>query len=616
MANIKTHLDNIKNALFGQEVRGSIHDGIDAINKEVESTTSRQVDLESTFDQLVINAGNSNAEIVDARVKADGTSYSKLGDRLDSVDSQLEHIVNIDLATYLINSDITQAFKNALLNIDNGKIFIPKGIYTISDVIEINKSVYLEFSPGTKIINPFTNKTTLLINSDNVTINGCVFEGNANRTDITYAITISDSINDVNVVNNTFKNFNGGVILISENSNINFNNNTFKDLIYPSDSSNTGGYGIVLQSANNCKITNNNFINCERHCIYLGRNPINRDVYGYNHIISNNTFIGINKDKYITGNEFLLKIMGNHNVSISGNVFDGGVGHLWFTSSGDTKKHCENISVIGNVFRNLKSGNYETSSVIGSASDTPLEGLTYVQNITISSNTIIDCDVLHAMKFDLITNSVISNNIIKGKTENGKTAKGIYVTRGLNNTLITSNNIIDVDRAIHLIGEGENKSVTINNNNINNVVFGLFLEKLTSLVIKNNDITSKQYQPIYLTSCVFEECDISNNKIKNGNNGITLNETSGEIYIYDNNFYGQTINLIENKTNVLIKRPTYCYGIRKNIEVYLDSKPITGAWSRGDRVILNNPNVGGYLGYICTNGGNPGVWKGFGLLES
>ena len=94
MADIKTHLNNIKGALYGKDVRGSIHDGMDAINKEVENTTGRQVDLENTFDQLIINAGNSNAEIVDARVKNDGTSYSKLGDRLDAVDSQLEHIEN------------------------------------------------------------------------------------------------------------------------------------------------------------------------------------------------------------------------------------------------------------------------------------------------------------------------------------------------------------------------------------------------------------------------------------------------------------------------------------------------------------------------------------------
>ena len=105
MADIKTHLNNIKGALYGKDVRGSIHDGMDAINKEVENTTSRQVDLENTFDQLVINAGNSNAEIVDARVKSDGTSYSKLGDRLNEVDSQLDHNKNnIDiLKTQYVN---------------------------------------------------------------------------------------------------------------------------------------------------------------------------------------------------------------------------------------------------------------------------------------------------------------------------------------------------------------------------------------------------------------------------------------------------------------------------------------------------------------------------------
>ena len=94
MANIKNELNNIKGALYGKDVRSSIHDGIDAINKEVESTTNRQEHLEGTFDQLIINSGNSNAEIVDARVGENGKSYAKLGDRLDEVDSQLEQNIN------------------------------------------------------------------------------------------------------------------------------------------------------------------------------------------------------------------------------------------------------------------------------------------------------------------------------------------------------------------------------------------------------------------------------------------------------------------------------------------------------------------------------------------
>lgn len=101
MANIKDKLNNIKNALFGKDVRDSIHDGIDAINKEVESTTGRQQHLEGTFEQLIINEGNSNAEIVAGRVKEDGTSFTTIGKRIaDSegkisvLDSQLEHIEN------------------------------------------------------------------------------------------------------------------------------------------------------------------------------------------------------------------------------------------------------------------------------------------------------------------------------------------------------------------------------------------------------------------------------------------------------------------------------------------------------------------------------------------
>lgn len=89
MANIKNYIENIRSAIFGKEVRGSLADGLDAINKETENTTSRQRHLEDTFDQLIINEGNSNAEIVDARVGENGSSFKKLGDRLDSFDSHL-----------------------------------------------------------------------------------------------------------------------------------------------------------------------------------------------------------------------------------------------------------------------------------------------------------------------------------------------------------------------------------------------------------------------------------------------------------------------------------------------------------------------------------------------
>lgn len=111
MANIKNYIENIRSAIFGKEVRGSLADGLDAINKETENTTSRQRHLENTFDQLIINEGNSNAEIVDARVGENGTSFEKLGDRLDNFDTHLA-----DKATYFENISAMKSSNKVKIN--------------------------------------------------------------------------------------------------------------------------------------------------------------------------------------------------------------------------------------------------------------------------------------------------------------------------------------------------------------------------------------------------------------------------------------------------------------------------------------------------------------------
>lgn len=90
MALISDKLNKILSAVFGKDVRQALHDGLDAINRESENTTARQKVLEETFDHLTINAGNSNAEIVAARVKNDGTSFDTIGKRLNDFDEHLE----------------------------------------------------------------------------------------------------------------------------------------------------------------------------------------------------------------------------------------------------------------------------------------------------------------------------------------------------------------------------------------------------------------------------------------------------------------------------------------------------------------------------------------------
>lgn len=155
MANIKKHLENIKGALFGKDVRSSIHDGIDAINKEVEGTTEKQNKLGEQFKNLVINEGNSNAEVAASR-----GSHDWLPDRLDNFDSQLEHIVNIRPQINIKElgakgdgvTDDTQAFKDAseVLKANGGSIILPYGTYRISEPFSLYSNTTL-FGNGSTI---------------------------------------------------------------------------------------------------------------------------------------------------------------------------------------------------------------------------------------------------------------------------------------------------------------------------------------------------------------------------------------------------------------------------------------------------------------------------------
>ncbi len=56
MANIKQYVDKIRSAIYGKEVRSSLADGIEAINKEVENTTR-------DFNDLRTEAGNAIGDL-------------------------------------------------------------------------------------------------------------------------------------------------------------------------------------------------------------------------------------------------------------------------------------------------------------------------------------------------------------------------------------------------------------------------------------------------------------------------------------------------------------------------------------------------------------------------
>lgn len=109
MAKILDKINKIRTAIFGKEVRSALADGLETVNEEIENTTKKQEYLEKTFNNLIINSGESNAEIVDARTdKTTNQSYPKLGDRIDEVSSQLLKNKN-DLTNKINDLDGTKA---------------------------------------------------------------------------------------------------------------------------------------------------------------------------------------------------------------------------------------------------------------------------------------------------------------------------------------------------------------------------------------------------------------------------------------------------------------------------------------------------------------------------
>lgn len=117
MANINTELEQIRKAVYGREVRGSIANAIELINKEQVNTSNAQTNLDSKFEQLIINAGNSNAEVVAARVKADGTQFNTLSKRLDKGDEVHDALNNEVISSRTDSKNVVH--KNLKSRLDN-----------------------------------------------------------------------------------------------------------------------------------------------------------------------------------------------------------------------------------------------------------------------------------------------------------------------------------------------------------------------------------------------------------------------------------------------------------------------------------------------------------------
>jgi len=536
MANIKTHLNNIKGALYGKDVRGSIHDGIDAINKEVENTTGRQVDLENTFDQLVINAGNSNAEIVDARVKNDGTSYSKLGDRLDAVDSQLAQIPIVTPENFGAKCDgvcdDSIAINNAInylntlgggvVKLSKGKEYLLGSVNSNSRIIECKSNITIEGDALLKIKDNLGDYHSIFSfeNCKNINFKGFTVDENTTRNPITSNtgeikpritftswhsdtskvnfenITINDCVGVWQITVGDMKKRVEGITI--KNCVINYNIQQL-NLSYDRTSIYLGcDNGVIDGCLLNGGVT---FINANTGIEFHGNNirAINNRIINYNagFFVCNDTECATKNDNLIIENNYLKVKNGvllwlsfdNRDVNLI-NVKNN---YIEFTNRGvgtyDLQgKNCVFKNII--IEKNTLNGVSENSMPFAFIEVNNVALNTIYENVYILHNT-VNTISKYFFQFESQPNSVLSfkNFLIKEnyfKSDISYLFK--YLQRTSNDSVVISNNTFEVNTVNKPQIYGENtKAIIFKDNDLKNITIDTFITDKPMKVVQYID---------------------------------------------------------------------------------------------------------------------------------
>lgn len=166
MADIRHLLDKIRKAIYGKEVRGSLADGLEAVNNEVEDATEVAVNVEQRQDAVeqqfddVLNEWTgdkpiSNEETIAARTNRNtGENWTTIGERMDEENKNVtEQLAKIEYNAEKFGvasdgvTDDTQAVKNAINNLSEGDILkFNSGTVRLTSDIPIDKRIIIRGS--------------------------------------------------------------------------------------------------------------------------------------------------------------------------------------------------------------------------------------------------------------------------------------------------------------------------------------------------------------------------------------------------------------------------------------------------------------------------------------
>lgn len=394
--------------------------------------------------------------------------------------------------------------------------------------------------------------------SENIEINNCLMDGNKRQGVSVVGNTDNVTVDGCLISNTGGTDPSAGIDIEPNDSLFDNENTTVKNCVLKD---NVRGI-LVNENSYNVKVINNKLINSgsilvKRFSI-AGKKPT-AEIDGNEVAGSSDAGIYIDSvDNIVVRNNVVsacaygIMVEGNVSTTYGNQLISNRVFDI--ENDGIQVTSCEYADVYDNLIENCLSHGV---LIVGS------------NNSMVDKNTLFGCgsSTKDGIKISTSTNSKVLNNIIRKSSKD--TRFGVYVDASSNNVVIEGNDLYDAA-----------------------VTKAIYSESTQTVIGTNTDLDGTK--PVYT---VYDFMPTAN---KNWvGRMVAFKKVSEKTRIYtgiekiDGTFDFEEVNVIDSASSI----------------------PTTGKWSKGAIVWNENPQLEGFIGWVCLTAGTPGVWRGFGKID-
>ena len=169
------------------------------------------------------------------------------------------------------------------------------------------------------------------------------------------------------------------------------------------------------------------------------------------------------------------------------------------------------------------------------------------------------------------------------------------------------------------------RAIVANNRSISNGKAGIYASASPRSNVSGNQCwdngtsAANTYDGIYMTGVSGSSSIYGNHlgNISSGNTryGLNVDDATAAGYMIFGNLYGT----VATGTKLVATSGSYTGALEGELgqrEIWGNGAPVSGSWTRGDRVWSTVPSAAGTIGWVCTTGGTPGTWKTFGAISA